>query len=146
IEGSGKNEKPDEGNETQSTNRTRGASMGANHVSIAGTYDFTLGVTYNIRNDKDKPMETTVWFGKADYIGMSTSTENSMFMIMHNENIITFMEKEKNYMVIGSDMMRGIANAVTKETPNDSEAEDISIEKIGTDRILNYNCDVYEVK
>src|SRR5690606_2210449 len=32
------------------------------------------------------------------------------------------------------------------ETPNDSEAEDISIEKIGTDRILNYNCDVYEVK
>lgn len=139
IEGSGKNEKPE-------GNGTNNVPMRANNVSIAGSYDFTLGLTYNIRSGKEKPLETTLWFSKADYMGMSTSTENNMFMIMHNENIITFMEKEKNYMVIGSGMMRGIANAVAKETQDDSEAEDISIEKIGTERFLNYNCDVYEVK
>lgn len=147
IEGSNsKSEKSDEVNGTRSTIGNLGVLMDNSNVSPAGSYDFTLGVTYDIRNGNDKPMETTMWFGGEEYIGMSTSMENNMFMIMHNENMIAFMEKEKNYMVIGGGMIGDIVNAAAEESSDDYEAENFSIEKIGTERILNYNCDVYELK
>lgn len=117
-----------------------------NDVSISERYDFTLGVTYNVRDDEQKkPTEMTMWFGGDDYIGMSVPMQKDVFMIMHGANMVTFMQKDKKYMVLGSGITAGILGAAAAEAEEDEDVE-FSINKIGTERILNYNCTIYEAK
>lgn len=113
-------------------------------VTLADAYDFTLGITYQTQGGKDKATEMTMWFGGKDYIGMSVAQEKDMFMIMHGANMIAFMEKEKSYMVLGGGMMAGVLGAAVEEAEGNASGEEFSIKKIGSERILNYNCDVYE--
>ncbi|HMR18306.1 MAG TPA: DUF4412 domain-containing protein [Sphingobacterium sp.] len=115
-------------------------------VILADTYDFTLGVTYQTQSGKGKAVETAMWFGGADYIGMSVAQEEDMFMIMHGANMIAFMEKEKSYMVLGGGITAGILGSAVEEAEDNTFDEEFSIKKIGSERILNYNCDVYEAK
>lgn len=119
----------------------------AANVSISESYDFPLGISYDMQTDaKNSRQSTTMWFGKEDYIGMSVSAQKDMFMVMQNSNMVTFMLKQKKYMALGSGMMKGVLNTAAEEASKEDKVEDFSIKKIGTEKILNYNCDVYEVK
>jgi len=143
IKGSG-NRQPDTGGAPSSDIGNMGFPTGTSDVTLSDTYDFTLGVTYQTQGSKDKATEMTMWFGGEDYIGMSVTQEKDMFMVMHGANMIAFMEKEKSYMVLGGGMTAGVLGAAVEETENDTFDEEFSIKKIGSERILNYNCDVYE--
>ncbi len=135
---------PKAGTEPSSGGRSVGFPTGNSNVSISDTYDFTLGISYNIRSGKDKPAETMMWLGGEDYIGMSVPQRQDMLMVMHGANMIAFMEKEKSYMVLGGAMAERIMGAAVEEAEKDTGTENFSIRKIGTERILDYNCDVYE--
>lgn len=146
VKGSG-NQRNGNNNETSTArNPYDFRSGGSSDVSIADTYNFTLGVTYEVSSEEQrKPTEMTMWFGGDDYIGMSVPMQKDVFMIMHGANMVTFMQKEKKYMALGSGMTAGILGAAAAEAEEDEDVE-FSINKIGTERILNYNCNVYEAK
>lgn len=140
VRGDGKTETKDSPKKSPYDFRLGGKS----NVSLADTYAFKLGVTYDIENNKKNKTQTTMWFGGEDYIGMTVPMQKNVFMIMHGGNMITFMQQEKKYMVLGVDVAQGMINAAAEEAKN--EEEDFEIKKIGTEKLLNYNCNVYEVK
>src|SRR5690606_25011332 len=95
---------------------------------------------------KEKTPGFTLWISENPYMGMATDANNSMFMVMDGEKMITFMEQNKTYMVLGGAMFQGAVAAAAEEAENDSNPSDFSISKVGTEKILGYDCDVYEMK
>ncbi len=148
VKSEGKGGSVGSGNMSNSGNQTFTIG-GDSKVSISDVYDFKLGVTYDIRNEENKkPMETTMWFGgsDSDYIGMSVPMQKEVFMVMQGANMVTFMLDQKKYMALGSGMADGILGAAVEEASDEiDEEESFSIRKIATERILSYECDVYEM-
>ncbi|SFT16080.1 DUF4412 domain-containing protein [Sphingobacterium wenxiniae] len=143
IKGSG-NRQPNADGEPSSDVGNIDFPIGKSDVTLYDTYDFTLGVTYQTQGSKGRATEMTMWFGGEDYIGMSAAQEKDMFMVMHGASMIAFMEKEKSYMVLGGGMTAGVLGAAVEEAEDDTFDGEFSIKKIGSESILNYNCDVYE--
>ena len=127
-----------------------GIQNSANAAPLTGTYDFKVGVTYETtvssQKSKEKNPGFTLWISENPYMGMATDANNSMFMVMDGEKMITFMEQNKTYMVLGGAMFQGAVAAAAEEAENDSNPSDFSISKVGTEKILGYDCDVYEMK
>lgn len=130
------------GDASAAATRSIFSGSNTNNVTLLDVYDFKLGVSYEIKND-DTDMKTAMWFSDSDYFGMTAEMGHNMFMVLHNGNMINFMLDQKTYMAMGS-MVDELIGTAADEASN--ETEDFSINKVGTERILGYNCDIYEIK
>lgn len=118
-------------------------------ANIKDLYEFDLAITYELKDKPSaKPVNMSMALGKGEYMGMSTEAQGSpaMFMILDEGQMSTFMLEQQKYMVIGSgvtdQMLAAAAEHVEEE---DDSAADVSIRKVGSERILNYACDIYEM-
>ncbi len=132
-------DKPSAKNDSKTTKATPTATL-------ADSYSFTLGVSYQIgtANKKDKIQNATIWVSDKEYIGMSTAAQKSMFMVMDEGRMIAFMEDKKTYMSLGS----GFASTIMDEAKNqadDVDNTDVKFETIGSESILGYKCDIYKI-
>lgn len=123
---------------------SKGTPNRSTPVVLAPMYTFQLGVTYQILNE-GKPMEMTMWLSEQEYIGMSMDQQKNIFMVIEGSQMISFMQKEKKYMSLGSGMTEKILGAAMEQAENDPQKEEFSIKKTGTESVLNHQCDVYEV-
>ena len=119
-------------------------------VSIPSSYQFYMGVNYNISitsksgKKKENDMQTSIWFSKDGYVGMSTDQQKEMFMVLDADAMVTFMEKEKTYMAINTDVISSFAqSAIAESEDEDDEFDSSSFKKIGSEKILGYQCDIY---
>lgn len=115
--------------------------------AIAKQYDFNLGITYEISQDNKKNDQVggmSMWFSNEPYVGMSSDAQTDAFMVMDDGQIITFMESNKTYMVMGTGFLGQIVGGA-EEAADDSTPADFKMEKIGSEQILGYNCDIYRV-
>lgn len=121
--------------------------FGKSDVKMSEEYNFQLGISYNLEisgsKKKEKVPATTMWFGKEEYMGMSTEQEKNVFMVLDQGAMITFMEKEKMYMVIGGSTAI-LEQAIAEE--GEEDLVDYTFEKIGSEKIIGYDCEIYEVK
>jgi hypothetical protein len=122
-----------------------GKNKDGSPIVIAETYSFDMGITYELRNEKkgkqEKMPQTTLWFGDQPYMGMSTDAQKSMFMVMENENMLTFLTDSKTYMALNAGMVgAAVANAA------DEESSTPEIKEVGTGTILGQVCKIYEIQ
>lgn len=119
-------------------------------VPVADVYKFHLGVKYNIQSatkkKKEEDMQMAIWFSDKGYVGMNTDKQAETFIIIDENALITFMEKEKSYLAISNDLMRGFTGMVEEYADDMDDDDGGSFKKIGTDKVLGYTCDIYEVK
>lgn len=127
-----------------SSSAARAVFSGAstNNVQLLDSYTFDLGISYEIHSGKDE-VHTTMWFGDADYLGMTADVGHHVFVIMYDGHMISFMQNQKTYMVM-SGMVDQIVDAAANEAEN--SAGQFTINKIGSERVLDYACDIYEIK
>lgn len=140
------NEKPDEGKKQGGDNKDPGAVPGSsatNAAPVAGTYRFSMGVTYRMESSdkKEKMPSTSVWISDGAYIGMASDMQKSMFMVMDEGRMIAFMEDKKTYMTLGS----GVASTIMNEAQKNTTDEKVEFEKVGTETIAGYPCDIYRM-
>jgi hypothetical protein len=121
------------------------AKMLGGNAEARQSYVFELGVSYqtttvSAKNRKEVIPESTLWYSKEGYIGMNASdSKDIIVMDTEKDAMVIFQDKEKQYMTLGS----GIQNVSSDE--NDDVDANYKIEKIGTEKILGYNCDIYKV-
>ncbi len=119
-------------------------------VKLPSTYNFNLGISYSTSftedgKKKDINNAMTIWYSPKDYAGISTDMDVSTFMVMDQGYMISFMEKEKTYTAINPEAFAGmLGTAVSDDDDDDGSIPDIK--KIGSEKILGYNCTIYEVK
>lgn len=115
---------------------------------LASVYNFPIGVTYDMvkkggKKDEKLP-STTMWLSADDYVGMSSSVQKDMFMVMDGEQMIAFMEQKKTYMVLGSGLFGQLGQSVMEETEREP-AQDYTINQVGSEQLLGYPCTIYEI-
>lgn len=133
------------GNESESAVSTLSRGNTSTNVTLLDVYDFDFGISYAIQSGNNEA-RTTMWFGKSDYFGMTADVGHDMFMVLHDGSMIGFMQNQKTYMVMGGGMVEGLVGAAAEEASSDAKGLEFTINKVGTDRILGYNCDIYEMK
>ncbi len=108
-------------------------------------YNFVLGIQYEMLEGEQKGRGTdvTLWVSEGPYLGMVSEAQKNAFMVMDDGQMIVFMEKEKSYMTLG-----GFASAITEKAVQATEENDaeFTFKKIGTEDILGYQCDIFEMK
>lgn len=118
-------------------------------AKIKDLYEFDIAITYELKDKPSaKPVNMSMALGKGEYMGMSTEVQGSpaMFMILDEGQMSTFMLEQQKYMVIGSGLTdQMLAAAAEHAEEEDDSAADVSIRKVGSERILNYACDIYEM-
>ena len=108
----------------------------------AKTYTFNLGVDYEITTDNQEPIMFIMKLSDNDYMGMSPPMGQEAFMIMQNGFTYTFLKDQMKYMVVDMNEMMEKAVAKAEETEPDSQ---VGFKKIGTETILGYKCDIYQI-
>ncbi len=139
-------DKAEEGLDDAAKSTTTAAKQ--SNKQIAPTFAFNLGITYEVleENNKKDQVNMSLWFSDEPYIGMSTGAQEDMFMVMHDGQIITFMEKEKTYMVMGTGFLSQLSGAAQEAAARDNTSDgNFRMEKIGSERLLGYNCDIYRI-
>src|SRR5690554_265706 len=118
-------------------------------AEIKELYEFDMAITYALKDKPNsKPVHMSMAMGKGDYMGMSTESNGSiaMFMILDGSHMTTFMMEEQKYMSIGSGVTDQILEAAAEQAElEENEATDFTLKKVGTERVLNYACDIYEM-
>lgn len=119
-----------------------------NAAPLISSYDFKVGVTYQIttqsgKGKNDNMVNMTLWISEKPYVGMDTDAGKKMFMVMDGERMITFMEESKAYMVMSTNALQA---SVAEEAGKSETPGEFSISRIGSEKILGYDCDVYLVK
>lgn len=138
-----KNNKADK-NQSRSEGVDYAKMLGGN-AETRNSYVFDLGVSYqttmiSAKNKKETMPISTLWYSNEGYIGMNSSdSKDVIVMDTEKESMVIFQDKEKQYMALGS----GIQDFSSDEDSDDDT--NYKIEKIGTEKILGYNCDVYKV-
>lgn len=132
-------------NKSETKESPKAAKTTAN-ATLADSYNFTLGVSYQmgISNKKDKMQNATIWVSDKEYLGMSTAAKKSMFMVMDGGSIIAFMEDTKTYMSLGAGFTATIMNEVENQA-EESDNSHVKFENIGSETVLGYKCDVYKI-
>lgn len=119
-------------------------------------YKFDFGVTYKITstNSKGKAQDVpamTMWMAESGVSGIHTVEQNTtMIMDMAKETMVIIQEKDKTYMAIKSNMKAASEQILkaSEHAANEDNEEipaDVKIEKIGSEKILGYNCDIYKI-
>lgn len=120
--------------------------LNKSNVALPEKYSFTLGITYEVKEDASKSKkgeEMTTWYGEDVYLGMEA--EKSMFMVMDIKRnaMVNFMEEGKMYMVISNDFSTALP--VGEEDNKTPAGKMPTIEKVGNENILGYDCIIYQV-
>jgi hypothetical protein len=114
-------------------------------IQVAEHYQFDLGIRYELKSNQkgkqEKMPSTTLWFGRQPYMGMSTDAQQSMFMVMDNGHIITFLPDSKTYMAMSG---AALGSIVSTSESKDTEYEP-QIRQVGNESILGQSCKVFEV-
>lgn len=123
------------------------AGMLSGNAETRSSYVFDLGVSYQTtmitaKNKKEVMPVSTLWYSKEGYIGMNSSdSKDVIVMDAEKESMVIFQEADKQYMAIGNGMY-----GANEDFSDDSDDDfNYKIEKIGTEKILGYNCDIYKV-
>lgn len=129
-------------NASASTPNLQGlGAIGMVEVNLPSSYQFDVGVTYTTQEGKKKSNEMTIWYSNKPF--MATEIENNIFSVMdiNQKAMISFMQESNMYMAISTDFSSFVTNTDQKIEDNDQNA---TIEKVGTENILGYNCDKYK--
>lgn len=112
------------------------------NVALPEKYTFKIGITYEVKDDasKSKHNEMTTWYGDEILIGVEAEKSSFLIMDIKRNALVTFMEASKMYMTISNDF----SGAIPADETNDTNP-DFKIEKIGTEKILGYNCTIYKI-
>lgn len=110
---------------------------------IEGNYSFNQKVTYEMydRNKRGKKKDVTVmylWLADGDYLAMEADENKSSIAIVDETRLITVMDDSKSYMAF--DLTK---TAEGNELDEDATDSDFTIEKIGSETLLGYNCDIF---
>lgn len=117
--------------------------IGIANVNLPEKYTFKIGVTYETKEDASKnkkPQIITTWYGDEQYMGMEADKSNFVVLDAKRSAMITFMEEAKMYLAISSDF----TNVQTKEK-NEVKEKAPSVEKIGSEKVLGYDCTIYQI-
>lgn len=163
VKGNGQNtsgqDAPPQRTRGQQTNQTDASSSGtfssilggSQNVAIRDQYEFVIGVSYDITNTQgtsaDKLPSMTLWLSNDSYIGMTSEQQQTMFMVMDDGGMISFMEEQKRYMAMSANTIGQIAGSAAKQV-DIPEGDDIeySFTRIGSETILGLSSDIYEVQ
>ncbi len=126
--------------------------VGTNPVSaqsLPDTYDFTLGVTYEISSGKNGNMkkgeQMGMWFSNQPYTGMESPKQKGFFMVMdlNDQKMVTLMTDQKMAMVMDlKKMQEKMKGQVKEENP-----ANVKISKTGkSETILGYKCQQYLIE
>lgn len=133
--------------DTKKTAKESGAVV-AEKKTLASVYSFPIGVTYDMNKKGGKKEEklpsTTLWLSAGDYVGMSSSMQKDMFMVMDNGQMIAFMEQKKTYIVLGSGLFEQLGQSAVEEAEGEP-AQDYDIKQVGSEELLGYPCTIYEI-
>ncbi len=105
-------------------------------------YNFNLMIHYVSFSSDDKNDKTNMdmWFSDEGYIGMKTE-KDAPFVVMDGGRMTTFQEKESSYMSIS---FENFGRYSVEDDTETNEDDNYTFEKIGTENILDYPCDVYK--
>lgn len=131
------------------------AMMGAMNadVTLQDTYDFGIGITYETlvaeggRKSGDALM--TMWFSDQPYLGMqATDGKEQMFTVLHDGQIVIFMENQKSYMAIGKAMFEAMGSAAAKyiEEEGEDDHKEVTLTRLPDETVLGQRCKVYLAK
>lgn len=138
------------------TNPSQGldiSSMFGGTPELRDQYKFGFGVTYKMSStnskEKTKEMPTmTMWMSEDGITAMHTDEQNStIIMDLEKETMIIIQENDKSYMAIKSNM-KAVSDKILESVEDEIDDEipaDVKFEKIGTEKILGYNCDIYKM-
>lgn len=145
-------------NENGSSNNNQNAPKGMDISSMFGgaadvrdQYIFDFGITYktNSTKSKGKTQEIptmTMWMSVSGVTAISTSEPSSIMIIdMEKETMVIIQEKEKTYMAMKNNMKAISENIMESIDTEEMAADDMKFEKIGTESILGYKCDIYKM-
>jgi len=123
------------------------AGMLSGKSETRSSYVFDLGVSYQTtmissKNKKEVMPVSTLWYSKEVYIGMNSSDSNDVIVMdAEKETMVIFQEADKQYMAMGNSLYGS-----DEDFSDDSDYDaNYKVEKIGTEKILGYNCDIYKV-
>lgn len=146
---------PKESKESTASKGFDMSSMFGGTPDMRDEYKFKFGVTYKMTstNSKGKTQDAptmTMWMAESGITGIHTNEQNSTIILdIEKETMVIIQETEKTYMAIKSDMKAATEKIVEKigTTNKDIEQQisDTKVEKIGAEKILGYNCDIYKI-
>lgn len=116
--------------------------LGGDVPAPQAKYIFSLDVDYEIKADKEEPMNMGLSLSEKGYLGMSSPIQEGAFVIMDNGVTHTFMKEQMAYMSMDMEAMGGVMLDKMEEHADDEE--DISFKRVGSETILGYKCEIYE--
>jgi len=126
------------------------AGMGGSEVVLNESYNYTVGVTYKISTPQtNSDTEMTMWFSDHQGIAIQANDAgNRMTTVIDGEQLIMFMDQEKQYLAIGPGMMEKMGGMIGGEIeePEPEEAENYKVTQLSDERLLGYLCKVYLVE
>lgn len=117
--------------------------LGGDVPAPQAKYVFSLDVNYEIKEEKEEPMNMGISLSEKGYLGMSSPVEGA-FAIIDDGIIHTFMKEQMVYMSMDLKAMGGMMLDKMEEHVDEQDEEDISFKKVGNETILGYKCEVYE--
>lgn len=122
-------------------------------VKLKDTYDFRIGVTYEMRTPEDEgggeSTTMAMWFANEPYVGSEVEQGNDrMISVIDDGQIIMFNDTDKSYMAISSQSLGAFSQAA-KDAVGDQELVDedlgeVTMKRLGSENILGYTCQGYE--
>lgn len=122
-------------------------------VKLKDTYDFKVGVTYEMRvpegKGSDGPTQMAMWFANEPYVGSEVEQGNNRMMsVIDDGQIIMFNDTDKSYMAISSQSLGALSQAA-QDAAGDMELDDedlgeVTMKRLGSENILGYTCQGYE--
>lgn len=131
------------------------SSMFGGTPELRDQYKFEFGITYQMSstNSKGKAQDLpkmTMWMGESGVSAIHTNEQNTtMIMDMEKETMVIIQENEKTYMAIKSNFKAASEQILkaSKDAANEEDivTDDMKMEKIGSEKLLGYNCDIYKI-
>lgn len=127
-----------------------GSLFGGANIAVKDQYKFAVGVSYDIANTENDKQEqlpgSTLWLSSEDYLGVASSMQENMFMVIDDGGMITFMINEKQYLTMGADMLGKMAESAAEQADIDAADTDYTFARVGSENVLGQPCEIYEVK
>lgn len=112
-------------------------------ATVDKDYSFKMRINYEMKGSSSRDNnEMELWIGNGPYMGMTTDAQQDAFIVIDDDKMVTFREQEKTYMAFNFNTFAGKVVDAAVENQEDGE---VSIKKIGKEKIVGYNCDIYEV-
>lgn len=127
------------------------SKMLSGKADIKDEYKFDLGITFksSSTNAKGKVQELgkmTLWTAESGITAFH-ATENHSTLIVdpENETRVIIQDKDKTYMTMKSNMKLISEKIIDKPVEKAEVSNDMKFEKIGSEDLLGYTCDIYKI-